>query len=319
MVAQFRLLAMRTGQSVYYWRDDDGITSLRERDVRVPGSKRVTDALRYILQSMQFGIYLFTDYEEHLRAPNIGLLRQIARIQLRQRTQSRVHRRTCVILPEGLDVADRTHRTHARIRRQAAPARWALGDLMATRKAGARSSSSPPQRDDRRVLFDTLDAQNFDAIYTAKDVPQAMSFLQQDPQIDLVVLEFLGDAQRIASPSARSCKGDPRHAEVPVIGIAAAEMAQRTWDWSHVPPGVVDWLRSPVESSEVIGRMSAVLAARRRKRPRRSRRTARLREKYHFRVREQPRRDSPSPIRKAAPSSTPTRRSSSAPVFRARN
>ena len=35
------LLAMRTGQSVYYWRDDDGITSLRERDVRVPGSKRV--------------------------------------------------------------------------------------------------------------------------------------------------------------------------------------------------------------------------------------------------------------------------------------
>ena len=94
VVAQFRLLALRTGQSVYYWQEDAGITSLRERDVRVPGSKRVTEALRYILQSMQFGIYLFTDYEEHLRAPNIGLLRQIARNQVRQRTQSRVHRRT---------------------------------------------------------------------------------------------------------------------------------------------------------------------------------------------------------------------------------
>lgn len=75
VLAQFRLLALRTGQSVYYWQEDAGITSLRERDVRVPGSKRVTDALRYILQSMQFGVYLFTDYAEHLRAPNIGLLR----------------------------------------------------------------------------------------------------------------------------------------------------------------------------------------------------------------------------------------------------
>src|ERR1700760_573735 len=99
---QFRQLALRTGQSVYYWQDDAGITSLRERDVRVPGSKRVTDALRYILQSMQFGIYLFTDYQEHLRAPNVGLLRQIAR------TKSGNGRKVVFIgervtLPEGLD------------------------------------------------------------------------------------------------------------------------------------------------------------------------------------------------------------------------
>ena len=102
MVAQFRLLALRTGQSVYYWQEDAGITSLRERDVRVPGSKRVTEALRYILQSMQFGIYLFTEYEQHLRAPNVGLLRQIAR------TKSSNGRKVVfigerVILPEGLD------------------------------------------------------------------------------------------------------------------------------------------------------------------------------------------------------------------------
>jgi len=102
VIAQFRLLALRTGQSVYYWKDDAGITSLRDRDVRVPGSKRVTDALRYILQSMQFGIYLFSDYQEHLRAPNIGLLRQIAR------TKSGNGRKVvfigeCVSLPEGLD------------------------------------------------------------------------------------------------------------------------------------------------------------------------------------------------------------------------
>src|SRR5262249_23039410 len=50
-------------------------------------------------------------------------------------------------------------------------------------------------RDDRRVLFDALDAQEFDAIYTAKDVAQARAFLEQDPQIDLVLLEFLDDAR----------------------------------------------------------------------------------------------------------------------------
>jgi hypothetical protein len=102
VVAQFRLLALRTGQSVYYWQEDAGITSLRERDVRVPGSKRVTEALRYILASMQFGVYLFTDFVEHMRAPNIGLLRQIAR------TRSGNGRKVIFIgegihLPEGLD------------------------------------------------------------------------------------------------------------------------------------------------------------------------------------------------------------------------
>jgi hypothetical protein len=81
VLAQFRVLALRTGQSVYYWQAEAGITSLRERDLRVPGSKRVTEALRYILQSMQFGVYLFSDFAEHLRAPNLGLLRQISRIR----------------------------------------------------------------------------------------------------------------------------------------------------------------------------------------------------------------------------------------------
>lgn len=102
VIAQFRLLALRTGQSVYSWQEDAGITSLRERDVRVPGSKRVTDALRYILQSPQFGVYLFTDYAEHLRPPNTGLLRQIAR------SRTVAGRKVVFVgeevhLPEGMD------------------------------------------------------------------------------------------------------------------------------------------------------------------------------------------------------------------------
>jgi PAS domain S-box-containing protein len=115
-------------------------------------------------------------------------------------------------------------------------------------------------RDDRRVLFDTLDAQNFEAVYTAKDLPQALAFLEQDPQIDVVVMEFLGEA-REAVAFCTQLKGDARLAKVPVIGIAAADATQRRWDWSRTPAGVVDWLRSPVDASEALARVRNVLAA----------------------------------------------------------
>jgi len=117
------------------------------------------------------------------------------------------------------------------------------------------------QRDDRRVLFDTLDAQNFDAVYTAKDLPQALAFLEQDPQIDVVVMEFLGPATE-AVAFCTQLKGDARLAQVPVIGIASAEAGQRQWDWSRSPPGVVDWMRSPVDANEVLARVRRVLQQR---------------------------------------------------------
>ena len=116
------------------------------------------------------------------------------------------------------------------------------------------------QRDDRRVLFDTLDAQNFDAVYTAKDLAQALSFLEQDPQIDVVVMEFAGAAQE-AVAFCTQLKGDARLAAVPVIGIAAADPAQRQWDWSRAPPGVVEWMRSPVDAGEALARVRDVLAS----------------------------------------------------------
>jgi hypothetical protein len=79
-LVQFRTLAMRTGTSMYLWDPDGGISSLRESGLRVPGSKRITDALRYVLQSMHFGVYLFTGFEDHLKPPDTVLLRRISRI-----------------------------------------------------------------------------------------------------------------------------------------------------------------------------------------------------------------------------------------------
>ena len=115
------------------------------------------------------------------------------------------------------------------------------------------------QRDDRRVLFDTLDAENFDAVYTAKDLPEALSFLEQDPQIDVVVMEFAGAATE-AVAFCTQLKGDVRLAKVPVVGIAAADPAQRQWDWNRTPAGVVEWMRSPVDAGEVLARVRSVLA-----------------------------------------------------------
>ncbi|HVJ61757.1 MAG TPA: EAL domain-containing protein [Tahibacter sp.] len=117
-------------------------------------------------------------------------------------------------------------------------------------------------RDDRRVLFDTLDGQNFDAIYTAKDLQQALAFLNQDPDIDVVLIEFLGAAKE-AVAFCMQLKGDARLARVPVIGLLPALPAERQWDWARTPPGVVDWLRSPVDGGEALARIRQVLGGQR--------------------------------------------------------
>lgn len=80
-IAQMRTLAMRGGTSVYVWDPESGIASLRESGLNVPGSKRIGDALRYVLQNVHFGIYLFVDFTEHLRPVDTVLLRRIARMQ----------------------------------------------------------------------------------------------------------------------------------------------------------------------------------------------------------------------------------------------
>ena len=81
-------------------------------------------------------------------------------------------------------------------------------------------------RDDRRVLFDILDGQNFDAIYTAKDLQQALAFLNQDPDIDVVLMEFAGPA-REAVAFCTQMKGDERLARVPIIGLLPNEAGER--------------------------------------------------------------------------------------------
>ncbi len=117
-------------------------------------------------------------------------------------------------------------------------------------------------REDRRVLFDALDAQEFDAIYTAKDIGQARAFLEQDPEIDLVLLEFIGAASE-AVAFCGELRGYRPSARVPVIGILAATVPERRWNWERMPPGVVEWISSPVNPAEALARIHAQLGARR--------------------------------------------------------
>jgi len=79
-IAQMRMLAMRGGTSVYAWEAESGIASLRESGLHVPGSRRFGDALRYVLQGVHFGIYLFVDADAHLRPGDTLLLRRISRM-----------------------------------------------------------------------------------------------------------------------------------------------------------------------------------------------------------------------------------------------
>jgi hypothetical protein len=80
-VAQFRQLALRSGRSIYLWDPVRGIRSLREPDVCVAGTQRLADALRYVLQSMHFGVYLFGGFADQLKPPGPVLLRRIARLR----------------------------------------------------------------------------------------------------------------------------------------------------------------------------------------------------------------------------------------------
>lgn len=79
LVAHLRLMAQRRGHSIYHWNAEAGLSSLREHGITVAGSKRIAEALRYVLQSGHFGIYVFPAERREFTPQVQALLRQIAR------------------------------------------------------------------------------------------------------------------------------------------------------------------------------------------------------------------------------------------------
>lgn len=79
LIDQFRALARHSGQAVYLWQPDTGLGSLRDAHARVPDCQRLGNALRYMQQSMHFGVYFLLGLELPLSAMDATLLRQLAR------------------------------------------------------------------------------------------------------------------------------------------------------------------------------------------------------------------------------------------------
>ncbi len=79
LIKQFRVMARHSGQAVYLWQPDTGLGSLRDAHARVPGCQRLGNALRYMQQSMHFGVYFLLGIELPLSAMDATLLRQLAR------------------------------------------------------------------------------------------------------------------------------------------------------------------------------------------------------------------------------------------------
>jgi hypothetical protein len=79
LIEQFRVIARHSGQAVYLWQPDTGLGSLRDAHARVPDCQRLGNALRYMQQSMHFGVYFLLGIELPLSAMDAALLRQLAR------------------------------------------------------------------------------------------------------------------------------------------------------------------------------------------------------------------------------------------------
>ena len=79
LVEQFRAIARHSGQSIYHWLPETGMGNLREAHARVPGSQRLGNALRYIQQSIHFGVYLIGRFPLPMSTMDSTLLRQLAR------------------------------------------------------------------------------------------------------------------------------------------------------------------------------------------------------------------------------------------------
>ena len=79
VVKAFEGYSRRHGTTFYAWTMDRGLISLREDGIVVPGSRRLGEALRYVQQSVHFGIYLLPVAGQQLTPPTIAQLRQITR------------------------------------------------------------------------------------------------------------------------------------------------------------------------------------------------------------------------------------------------
>ncbi len=73
-----RALSRSTGKSFYYWSENNGLHSMKDSEITVPGCNKLIDAFRHISNSLHFGIYIFSGFESQLTYTTIEALRKIS-------------------------------------------------------------------------------------------------------------------------------------------------------------------------------------------------------------------------------------------------
>lgn len=58
-IRHFAELCMRSGRSVYLWTESRGLISLKASEISVPGTRGLEEALRYVRNSLHYGVYVF--------------------------------------------------------------------------------------------------------------------------------------------------------------------------------------------------------------------------------------------------------------------
>ncbi len=110
-------------------------------------------------------------------------------------------------------------------------------------------------REDRRALFDALDGHGFGEILSARDAMHARTLLRRAPRPVLAVLDF----SHAPTQSAVLCAELPDVPVIGLLGVGRGDAGER-WRFDKHPPGVVEWLRTPVDPVEAEIRTRQVLA-----------------------------------------------------------
>jgi diguanylate cyclase (GGDEF)-like protein len=113
-------------------------------------------------------------------------------------------------------------------------------------------------REDRRILFDSFDGAEFEAIYTARDVVQAHSLLAQEPELAMIFVEFL-EPYAETEGLCRLLAAHPRWRLVPRIGVLPVGALPPDSPGGPSAP-LAAWIRSPVNAAEAMRQARELIA-----------------------------------------------------------
>ena len=101
-------------------------------------------------------------------------------------------------------------------------------------------------RQDRKDLFDALDSDTFEAIYSARDIEQALHSVEQDSDINVVFLE-LTHSQEIDF-FCQKLSQLPHANDVKIVGLVAEHSSEA---WEKRPKQIQELIRAPIQAQEV--------------------------------------------------------------------